>query len=68
MELEREYDFKIIKLNPAEKKIGLSLREVATEAERRDIEAYLQQQGTGATSTLEEMVGLKERGGSQTES
>jgi small subunit ribosomal protein S1 len=67
LELEREYDFKIIKLNPAEKKIGLSLRAVATEAERRDIEEYLQQQGP-ATSTLEEMVGLKERGGSQTES
>ena len=68
LEIEREYDFKIIKLNPTEKKIGLSLRAVGAEAERRDIEEYLQRQGTGATSTLEEMVGLKERGGSQTES
>ncbi len=68
LEPEREYDFKIIKLNPTEKKIGLSLRAVGAEAERRDIEEYLQRQGTGATSTLEEMVGLKERGGSQTES
>ena len=69
LELEREYDFKIIKLSPAEKKIGLSLRAVSTEAERRDIEEYMQRQGpAGTTSTLEEMVSLKERGGSQRES
>jgi small subunit ribosomal protein S1 len=59
-----ELDFKIIKLNPGERKIGLSLRAVGQDMERRELDEYLQQQrGAGATSTLEEMVSLKERGG-----
>ncbi len=63
LEVGRQYDFKIIKLSPAEKKIGLSLRAVASDGERRDIEEYLQRQAaSGATSTLEEMVSLKDRG------
>ena len=69
LEIGRQYDFKIIKLNPAEKKIGLSLRAVTGDAERQDLEEYLQRQGTGgATSTLEELVSLKERGGSDVDS
>jgi len=69
LEIGSDHDFKIIKLSPGEKKIGLSLRALDSEAERQEVEAYMQRQAaSGATSTLEEMVSLKERGGSQTES
>ncbi len=36
----QEHDFKIIKMNPAEKKVGLSIRAVGEEATRHDVEAY----------------------------
>ncbi len=66
LEIGRDYDFKIIKLSPAEKKIGLSLRAIAGDVERQEIEDYMQRQGPGgATSTLEELVGLKDRGSSE---
>ncbi len=64
-----EMDFKIIKLNPTERKIGLSLRAVGQEIERKEVDSYLQQRPPGpATSTLEEMVSLKERVGSEEKS
>jgi small subunit ribosomal protein S1 len=66
LEVGQEYDFKIIKLNPPDKKIGLSLRAVVTDAERQEIEEYLQRQNAaGATTTLQEMVSLKERTSSE---
>jgi small subunit ribosomal protein S1 len=40
LEAEQEHDFKIIKMNPAEKKVGLSIRAVGREATRSDVEAY----------------------------
>ncbi len=40
LEVGQEHDFKIIKNNPEEKKIGLSLRAVGDEASRSDVEAY----------------------------
>lgn len=69
LEIGREYDFKVIKLNPGEKKIGLSLKAISNDAERRDVDDYLQRQGPGgATSTLEELVSMKDRGGPDLES
>ena len=66
LEVGQEYDFKIIKLNPPDKKIGLSLRAVVTDVERQEIEEYLQRQNAaGATTTLQEMVSLKERTSSE---
>src|SRR5207253_6685815 len=35
-----EHDFKIIKMNPEEKKVGLSIRAVGEEASRSEVEAY----------------------------
>ncbi|MDR3749482.1 MAG: 30S ribosomal protein S1 [Acidobacteriota bacterium] len=35
-----EHEFKVIKMNPAEKKVGLSIRAVGAEATRSDVEAY----------------------------
>jgi small subunit ribosomal protein S1 len=53
-----ELDFKIIKLNESEKKIGLSLRAVAEEEERTRLEDY-KRQATAATMTIEEALHLK---------
>jgi small subunit ribosomal protein S1 len=53
-----EYDFKIIKMNEGEKKIGLSLRAVAEEEERTRLEDY-QRQAAAATSTIEEVMSLR---------
>ena len=40
LEPGQEFDFKIIKMNPEEKKVGLSLRAVGDEASRTDVENY----------------------------
>ncbi len=56
-----EYDFKIIKMNEAEKKIGLSLRAVAEEEERSRLEDY-QRQAAAATMTIEEAMSLRGKG------
>jgi small subunit ribosomal protein S1 len=42
LDVGQEHDFKIIKMNPDEKKVGLSLRAVGEEASRADVEAYKQ--------------------------
>src|SRR5580700_3641781 len=56
-----EYDFKIIKMNEAEKKIGLSLRAVAEEEERTRLEDY-QRQAAAATMTIEEAMNIRGKG------
>lgn len=57
----QEFDFKIIKMNEAEKKIGLSIRAVADDEERVRLEDY-QRQAAAATMTIEEVMNLKEQG------
>jgi small subunit ribosomal protein S1 len=56
-----EYDFKIIKMNEAEKKIGLSLRAVAEDEERTRLEDY-QRQAAAATMTIEEAMNIRGKG------
>jgi len=56
----QEHDFKIIKMNESEKKIGLSLRAVTEDEERARLEDY-QRQAAAATSTIEEVVSIKEK-------
>jgi len=56
----QEFDFKIIKMSEAEKKIGLSLRAVADDEEKTRLEDY-QRQAAAATTTIEEVMGLKDR-------
>ncbi|MBL8212739.1 MAG: 30S ribosomal protein S1 [Bryobacterales bacterium] len=58
-----EADFKIIKMNEAEKKIGLSVRAVSEDEERTRLEDY-QRQATAATMTIEEVMHLKGQGDS----
>jgi len=45
-----EHDFKVIKMNPAEKKVGLSIRAVGEEATRADVEAYKQPAASTSSS------------------
>jgi small subunit ribosomal protein S1 len=58
----QESDFKIIKMSEAEKKIGLSLRAVADDEEKTRLEDY-QRQAAAATTTIEEVMNQKDRGG-----
>jgi small subunit ribosomal protein S1 len=51
----QEFDFKIIKMNEAEKKIGLSIRALADDEERNRLEDY-QRQAAAASTTIEEVV------------
>ena len=50
-----ELDFKIIKMNEAQKRIGLSLRSVAEEGERSRLEDY-KRQAAAATSTVGDAI------------
>ena len=58
LEPGQEFDFKIIKMNPEEKKVGLSLRAVGAEASRADVEAY-KQPVSSSTTTLGEIMNWK---------
>ena len=60
LEPGQEHDFKIVKMNPEEKKVGLSLRGIGEEASRADVEAYKQPvSSSGGTTTLGEIMSLK---------
>ncbi|HBY61856.1 MAG TPA: 30S ribosomal protein S1 [Solibacterales bacterium] len=56
-----EYEFKIIKMSEAEKKIGLSVRAVADDEEKSRLEDY-QRQAAAATMTIEEAMHIKGQG------
>jgi small subunit ribosomal protein S1 len=56
----QELDFKIVKMSEAEKKIGLSLRAAADDEEKNRLEDY-QRQAQAATTTIEEVMSLKDR-------
>jgi len=55
----QEFDFKIVKMSEAEKKIGLSLRAAAVDEEKTRLVDY-QRHAAAATTTIEEAMGLKE--------
>jgi small subunit ribosomal protein S1 len=61
LEPGQEFDFKILKMNPGEKKVGLSLRAVGEEATRADVEAY-KHPVSSSTTTLEELMTWKRSG------
>jgi small subunit ribosomal protein S1 len=60
LQVGQEMDFKIIKMSEAEKKIGLSLRAVTDDEEKNRLEDY-QRQAAAATTTIEEVMSLKDR-------
>ncbi len=53
-----EHDFKIIKMSPEEKKVGLSVRAVGEEASRHEVEAY-KHPASSTGSTIGEMLNWK---------
>jgi small subunit ribosomal protein S1 len=62
--LGQEMQFKVIKLNEGEKKIGLSIRAMADDQERGRLEDY-QRQAAAATMTIEEAMNSRGRGEGQ---
>jgi small subunit ribosomal protein S1 len=58
LEPGQEFDFKIIKMNPDEKKVGLSIRAVGEEGSRQDVEAY-KHPASSATATIGDLVEWK---------
>ena len=61
LNIGEEGEFKIIKLNESEKRIGLSVRAIAEDEERSRLEDY-QRQAAAATMTIEEVMHLKDQG------
>jgi len=61
LEIGRDYDFKILKMSEAEKKIGLSVRALGEDEERTRLEEY-QRRAAAATTTIEEVMNLKGQG------
>ena len=60
LEAGTEHEFKVIKMNPAEKKVGLSIRAVGDEATRADVEAYKHPvSSSSSTSTIGELIDWK---------
>jgi len=53
-----EMDFKVVRLNEAEKKIGLSVRALADDEERTRLEDY-QRHAAAATMTIEEVMNIR---------
>ncbi|MBI3894631.1 MAG: 30S ribosomal protein S1 [Acidobacteria bacterium] len=61
-EVGQSSTFKIVKLNPTEKKVGLSLKAVQTDQDRQDMEKFRHlHSSSSATTTIEEVVAMKER-------
>ena len=56
-----EHDFKIIKMSPEEKKVGLSIRAAGEEASRSEVESY-KQPSSSTGSTIGELVSWKRAG------
>src|SRR6266852_2300905 len=56
-----EMDFKVVKLNETEKKIGLSIRALTDDEERTRLEDY-QRHAAAATMTLEEVMNTRVKG------
>src|ERR1700693_4653454 len=56
-----EMDFKVVKLNEPEKKIGLSIRALSDDEEKTRLEDY-QRHATAATMTIEEVMNTRVKG------
>ena len=61
-----EFDFKIIKMNQEEKKVGLSIRAVGEEASRQEVESYKHPTSSSSSSnstTIGDLISWKRSGG-----
>ena len=61
MKLEpgQEHDFKIVKMNLEEKKVGLSIKAVGEEASRKEVEKYKQPASSTSGSTIGDLITWK---------
>jgi small subunit ribosomal protein S1 len=61
LEPGQEHDFRIIKMNPEEKKVGLSIRAVGEEASRTEVESYKHPVSSSSSNTtsLGELIAWK---------
>jgi small subunit ribosomal protein S1 len=59
MEAGNEYDFKIVKMNQEEKKVGLSIKAVGEEASRKEVEAYKSPTSSTGGSTIGDLITWK---------
>lgn len=64
LQVGEEYDFKVIKLNEAQKRIGLSLRAVSDDEEASRLGEY-QRQAAAATSTVGDAIKQRQPGESE---
>jgi len=55
LQVDQTYAMKIIKLSPAERKIGLSIRAMKADQDRADWEAYNQQSGNGVATIADRL-------------
>jgi small subunit ribosomal protein S1 len=62
LEPNAEFDFKIIKMNQEEKKVGLSIKAVGEEASRQEVESY-KHPASSTSSTIGELINWKRAGG-----
>ena len=62
LEPGQEHDFKIIKMNPEEKKVGLSIKAVGEEASRSEVEAYKHPASSTGGSTIGDLITWKRAG------
>jgi small subunit ribosomal protein S1 len=62
-----EFEFKIIKMNQEEKKVGLSIRAVGEEASRQEVESYKHHPASSSSSsnstTIGDLISWKRAGG-----
>jgi small subunit ribosomal protein S1 len=58
-----EFDFKIIKMNQEEKKVGLSIRAVGEEASRQEVESYKHPASSSTSTTIGDLISWKRAGG-----
>jgi small subunit ribosomal protein S1 len=59
LEPGKEYDFKIIKISPETRRIGLSFRAAVKQIERREIEQYKSTTKTSSTATIGDAIQSK---------
>jgi small subunit ribosomal protein S1 len=62
LEAGQEHDYKIIKMNQEEKKVGLSIKAVGEEASRTEVEAYKHPVSSTGGSTIGELMSWKRAG------
>ena len=66
LEAGGEFDFKIIKMNQEEKKVGLSIKAVGEEASRQEVESYKHPASSSSSSnstTIGDLISWKRAGG-----